>query len=551
MLPPSEGEGAPMASTGSGSGRGRATSVHRVGPPLLTGALVLATYAVCRPSLIDDAYISFRYADNVDHGHGLVFNAGERVEGVSNALWTLTLAAAHALGLPFVGTATVLGVAGAVAVALLTPLVARTVDLPPTAAVLCGFAVALSTSLVSAATMGLEGGLFGALLLASVLALSRSSTVGLGAAVLGLAATRPEGLLLGTGLAVVAATTRGGRSRERAPLALAALAPVVVVEGVRYAYFGQLLPNSVLAKRDVGYGPLSSVAYHARSGVSYVVHALGLGVTALCLLVGVAWLVRGGAQRLLLQVRRRALPPSPVSALVVTLVLGLAAPVLNGGDWMPYGRFVTPYLPLVVVLLVRAAWDVVPTARTGQSVAWLAALLVLLTLLSPHDFPLRDGGRTPLAADTAFDDLGRALGSAGVQGPVATDVLGRVSFQASGVRFLDPLGLTEKDVAATPGRGSVVGKRNDRVIAAGHPAVLASDSWPTLEQLRQACQSAGEQFAGVTSTSMLDSYVFVFVEQGEAATVATALSRYFPGAHVVGAQDAVRDWDARYPDGRT
>ncbi|MCX7840525.1 MAG: hypothetical protein N2559_13895, partial [Anaerolineae bacterium] len=37
---------------------------------------------------VDDAYISFRYAQNALRGHGLVFNPGERVEGFTNFLWT-------------------------------------------------------------------------------------------------------------------------------------------------------------------------------------------------------------------------------------------------------------------------------------------------------------------------------------------------------------------------------------------------------------------------------------------------------------------------------
>jgi putative phosphotransacetylase len=47
----------------------------------------------------DDAYITYRYAENWVAGHGLVFDpGGERVEGYSNPLWLAFSAAAIALG---------------------------------------------------------------------------------------------------------------------------------------------------------------------------------------------------------------------------------------------------------------------------------------------------------------------------------------------------------------------------------------------------------------------------------------------------------------------
>jgi arabinofuranosyltransferase len=46
--------------------------------------------------LFDDAMISMRYAKNLAEGHGLVWNVdGERVEGFTNPLWTLLMAAVH------------------------------------------------------------------------------------------------------------------------------------------------------------------------------------------------------------------------------------------------------------------------------------------------------------------------------------------------------------------------------------------------------------------------------------------------------------------------
>jgi hypothetical protein len=48
--------------------------------------------------MVDDAFISFRYAENLVAGHGLVFNPGERVEGYTNFLWTMLAAAIIRLG---------------------------------------------------------------------------------------------------------------------------------------------------------------------------------------------------------------------------------------------------------------------------------------------------------------------------------------------------------------------------------------------------------------------------------------------------------------------
>ena len=72
--------------------------------------------------LTDDAFISFRYVRNLLEGHGLVFNPGERVEGYSNFLWVLELAAIwRALGVapedaaPWLSVAFTAGTIGALA----------------------------------------------------------------------------------------------------------------------------------------------------------------------------------------------------------------------------------------------------------------------------------------------------------------------------------------------------------------------------------------------------------------------------------------------------
>ncbi len=65
---------------------------------LAVGTALVLRYAW----LMDDAYIYFRYVDNaVFLGHGLVYNAGEHVEGFSSPLWTLLLLALRTSGLDY------------------------------------------------------------------------------------------------------------------------------------------------------------------------------------------------------------------------------------------------------------------------------------------------------------------------------------------------------------------------------------------------------------------------------------------------------------------
>src|SRR6266513_2005177 len=73
---------------------------------------VALAYALVLPvRFVDDAWISYRYAANVADGVGPVFNQGQRVEAISNPLWTALLAVAYKLYLPLPLTAWVIGVA--------------------------------------------------------------------------------------------------------------------------------------------------------------------------------------------------------------------------------------------------------------------------------------------------------------------------------------------------------------------------------------------------------------------------------------------------------
>ena len=69
-------------------------------------------------SLFDDAMVSMRYARNLVDGLGLVWNAGERVEGYTNPLWVLYMAVVHLLPVPSSKTSLVVQITAALVLAL-------------------------------------------------------------------------------------------------------------------------------------------------------------------------------------------------------------------------------------------------------------------------------------------------------------------------------------------------------------------------------------------------------------------------------------------------
>ncbi len=215
--------------------------------------------------LCDDAFISFRYARNLLDGHGLVFNPGEYVEGYTNLLWVLELAALwKVLGIPPELAAPWLSVACTVGtVAALGVWLVRLPQLRHrwlVAWMAFGLLCCSATFAVWTSGGGLETRQFTLFIVVAVVCLSlwRSERRGLAAASLSLALaayTRPEGLLIG-GLCIgwFALQTMADAGRLRpdwrrlAWLAVPFVALVAAHYLFRHAYYGEWLPNTYYAK---------------------------------------------------------------------------------------------------------------------------------------------------------------------------------------------------------------------------------------------------------------------------------------------------------------
>ena len=76
---------------------GTKSAPHAIDSAITWGIAAVAVFALLRAVrlawLCDDSFISIRYAQNFADGLGLVYNAGEYVEGYTNFLWTVMLAA--------------------------------------------------------------------------------------------------------------------------------------------------------------------------------------------------------------------------------------------------------------------------------------------------------------------------------------------------------------------------------------------------------------------------------------------------------------------------
>ncbi len=302
---------------------------------MLALAVAVATLGMARlwGFLVDDSFISFRYAENLSDGAGLVFNHGERVEGYSNLLWVLMLSGAYKFGWATIASSRIIGGAAALAALVLTFGLRRQSRAP-----LAALLLATSLSWLLWAVSGMETLFYTLLLVLAAFGQVRAResrawywTASLAAASATL--TRPEGLLLALAMGAAMALDLRGIPRRRALLWLALPVGFYLAQTFfRLAYYGEWLPNTFYAKNGPFFWQLSRGLsrygdFFAERGwwaVFLFPAALGLWPAA----------------------RRQ-----PVALLCALLVCAQSAFFIKvGGDWMAFHRFLVPMLPFFFLL---------------------------------------------------------------------------------------------------------------------------------------------------------------------------------------------------------
>ncbi len=417
---------------------------------------------------LDDPYISYRYAENLARGHGLVFNVGERVEGYSNFTYTLILAAAAKAGLDLPAFAGAFGLVCALAcvwgvwrmlVTLAQGAQGEKGRIHWTDGALGLITLALSGPLAFWAVGGLETPFYAGLSLLGLWAAARE-TEGRGGLLLGSAGwlaltamSRPEGVLcFGVVLIGKVLLLAVGRSRESRGRLITRIAAFCLLWGMvlvwRRWYYGDWLPNTYYAKAT---HPLTE---RLMTGGRYLWSAGWLWGSAL-----VVFAVGATAATW-----RRA----PALVILSAGYGGATAwfALWAGGDWMPMGRFIAPAVPMTAIVVAwgGSVWRESAKAwGMGAGPRWGVLIVLVLGSWAGMAAQERVEARPIMALYRAgalhqqYIEVGRWLkryqqdhSSADGNNLLAAGEAGIVPYY-SGLPFLDLGGLIDRHIARQPG----------------------------------------------------------------------------------------------------
>ncbi len=329
-------------------------------------ALIAATTVFVRTAwMSDDAYISLRVVDNFVNGYGLRWNILERVQAMTNPLWTLLLA------IPYFFTREAFFTTLAVSWICLLATMGLGLRLAynASAAWVVGAALLLSRAFVEYSSSGLENPL-------SYLLLAIFLTRFLAAE------KRPRDLLVQTlcfslllvnrmdnlwyTLPAMALTMWPERKNRRAWIDVAlGLTPFVAWELFSIFYYGFPFPNTYYAKLTTG---IPSREYWAQ-GARYLLHFAATDPSSFCVIV--ATLVLGTISRS----RKKAV-------LAAGILLHVIYVMRVGGDFMNGRFFASSVLVATIFVGHSSIW------RTRRLAPIVIAVLATLSLSLPTS-PLR------------------------------------------------------------------------------------------------------------------------------------------------------------------
>ena len=350
--------------------------MKKLQPYIFPGILLLlcGVYAAIHHFILDDAFITFRYAHHLAMGEGPVWNPGERVEGYTNFLWMVLLAGVHKLGGDPVPLSQILGILFYLMNLWMIFLNARIWLQSQRTALLVMLLSGMCFTMAAFATGGLETSMYGFLWSLSLFIYLkiREAThpplrwlIGLGTVLALAQLTRPDAILLilPLGGLLLFRAIREKRSWLKNTLALAI--PVFLVNGGhqlwRVLYYNEWFPNTFYIKGTS----------NPKEGLFF----LGLFLLLYGFPLLVIWLLPRLKQL-------KAAWDSTDLERTLLILPWLGYLVLIGGDFMEF-RMLVPVIPLLYIS--AAAW--VSRLWPGKKALLIWALCFLaMGLLPPFLF---------------------------------------------------------------------------------------------------------------------------------------------------------------------
>lgn len=344
---------------------------------LIALIFLLALFAIKNSFIQDDAFISFRYADNLVHHNNFSWNADDTVklEGYTNFLWTVIITGCIKLGWDPVTCSMVIGILFGIGTLVVTYKIATLVFGDPRFALLSVFLLGTNYSFSGYMTGGLETQLQTFLISMIVLftfkaisstgpATAEFLSIGIFSALAIL--TRLDTPLI-IGLLIMPMLyfrfkTASDKKIQKALISLVLMAIPVVLIVVpwllwKYRYYGDILPNSFYLKGKV------FSAEVIKNGIYY----LFTFFSSYYLIVFVVVLA--------FQIRK-AIRNKFVVTLLIVLAGWLAYILKVGGDFMEF-RFFVPVLPMLMIVIT---WSI--RQLRGKGIKYLCTAVLLFGSVS-------------------------------------------------------------------------------------------------------------------------------------------------------------------------
>lgn len=351
-------------------------------------SLLLLLYAVTKAVqyrwVCDDAFISFRYAENLANGHGLRFNLDEKVEGYTNFLWTVFLSMGFLFKVDPIPLSQHPGINFYIGTLLALFFVSRKIHKQFIPLAFAGFAVHKHGQIF--ATSGLETSLFTFLVtLAYSIAIvwKERNFYTLSFFLLALSGmTRPDGMIFYAilGLYILWTQSKNLNFPEIFKQSLIIHAPLYLLFIpywiLRYLYYGHFFQNTFYAKS-------ASLSYFEQGFKYIALYFQAYYVFTFIPILVLLWLWRMKSSNQKFS-SNKEVHFIPVTILLLTTIGVYTLYIAKvGGDFM-FGRFLIPITPLLYLFIEILFVQVFSDQKVLYRVAVLLTIFMSLAYFNPY-----------------------------------------------------------------------------------------------------------------------------------------------------------------------